>query len=214
MQIDLTTTVETTMAHSDATPSPESLHDCPPIHDNLDEDRPHVGLWLAPILARGDVRELAFRVVAALLVLFTKHETSKVYAEKLTALTALFLHAHAHAHEIDALDLCRLRADRLTSRYFAERADRGWPPEHRIPYELAEQIRRACERNIDVTVVDIVSHARWLLRHLRAPHEPVDEVVREALSGLRRGDHTPYAPPPSFTPHEDMGRAIQKERGS
>lgn len=133
---------------------------------------------LQPIADMGRARQLAFDIVAMLLLWFAGHSVGDVFTEDLWRIAIAFHAARAARHDVG--EHCE-RADRLAAKYFARVGPRGsWGPELQIPYDIATALRRACEVEVWRFVPLVVREARAMLTRNGADVALLDNMIARA----------------------------------
>ncbi len=93
---------------------------------------------------------------------------------------ALVLNA-ARTAAPDDVPLACLRADLLASRFWARGFGARWLPEHRIPYEAAIAVRRACELEACRFVPMMIRDGRAMLAEGGGNPAEIDVIVKVAI---------------------------------
>lgn len=150
----------------------------------LDAELEATALRLAKVR---DPRLLMLRIVELLLGLLGKSAAHVMgHAAALDRLTPL-LEAAIEAienNDFEALDCVCIASDRLSSLLFAHAGERGaWPLELRIPYDIANALRRTCEGNPKAMLPLVVRDARRLLEQTAAPMTEFNAAIEEACNG-------------------------------
>lgn len=116
--------------------------------ERIEVHRAAVMAWAARIpsvLASPDAaRVLAFKVVRHLLETFARPRAGEILASKMNAVRRLFAWATDPADEAPELVDVRAAADHLGSVLYPRKAPE-WAWADRVPYEVCEALRRACE---------------------------------------------------------------------
>ena len=134
-------------------------------------------------------RRLAVEIVAELLTFFALHSLGTRYDAAIDEVRGLFLETRGvlgqlpHVRADKLPELC-MRADKLASRLFVRIGPNGtWPAELRIPYELANALRRACERDVWLFLPLMVRDGRAMLVEAGARARAIEDAFRAAAAG-------------------------------
>lgn len=149
-------------------------------HAKIEEQRERLGALIDSSVRS---RNLAHTIAALLVGYFSTHEFGQQYAEDMRQL--------AHAQSMTAATgieraMVRYVADRFATRFFSRAGSRGtWPPELRIPFELATLIRRAHEEDLGTFLPLLVTEARWLVAYAGARVD-LDGMIDAAIAKVGR----------------------------
>lgn len=140
---------------------------------------------LRPILCdEHEARTLGLAIFAHLLDWCRAHSTDHTFATAMAEIAKL--------HELVAPSAINVPAarshgcaqgDKLAARCSARVGHRGtWPPELRIPFEMATMLRRCLEERATKFLPLIVHEARWLVEYAGGSRGGVDQIVQRAVA--------------------------------
>lgn len=120
--------------------------------------------------------DAALDVGEALLALFLVKSLGAEFDHALSQIAAILRDARRLLTDDDASALL-LRADLLCSQLFAKGSGRTWPIEYRIPYEIANALRRACEPDAATLFPLLVRDVRALCGDVRIETTEIEAVL-------------------------------------
>ena len=142
-----------------------------------------IALTLIAVVTGGRAQVLALDIVDALIRIFSAQPLGVLFDKALADAdvlldNAIVLRARGFVvHEKEAPRDLVLEADLLSSRLFARGVGATWPIEHRIPYEIANALRRACEPNVAALLPLLVRDARDLCAEAKVDASRIEAAI-------------------------------------
>mgnify|MGYP000979526826 CR=1 FL=1 len=133
-----------------------------------------IAATLIAVVTEGKARALALDIVEVLLAIFMQRSFGTLYDLALADID-LILHDAATATEWP--EDARLRAELLSARLFSRGVGKTWAPEHRIPFEIANALRRACEVGSSSLLPLIVRDARAMCVEAKVDGSRIEAAI-------------------------------------
>ena len=167
--------MKTTQEAAGTSPSPrEVIAEETALEAKERKELERIAVTLIAVVTNGRARSLALDVVEALLMIFVPRSLGTLYDLALGDVDRIL---HTVRTSPDWPEDARLRAELLSARLFSRGVGRTWPPEHRIPYEIANALRRACEVGSSSLLPLIVRDARAMCIEAKVDGSRIEAAI-------------------------------------